>query len=156
MQKVNFSKFVPCLIFPLIVGLSSSFLTIERISIYSPLIKPFLSPPNWLYGPVWTILYLSLGVSFYLFTESKSKLSKSYGNYLFYSQLILNFLWSLIFFNLRSPQFALIDITLLIILIVLNIYHFHRANKASGLIMIPYLIWVMFATYLNAGILFLN
>jgi len=156
MIKINYSKFVPCLIFPLIVGFSASFLTIEKIGIYNALIKPAFSPPNWIFGPVWTILYLSIGVSFYLFTDSKSKLSKTYGNSLFYSQLILNFIWSLLFFNLHSPLFALIDISLLIVAIIFNIYYFYKINKTSGLILIPYLIWVIFAMYLNAGVYLLN
>lgn len=157
-MKINLSKLIPSLILPLVIGLSSGFLTVQSINgWYSTINKPFLNPPNWIFGPVWTLLYLSMGLSLYIFwMEKKPAKHKRYGYRFFILQLLVNFLWSILFFNYHSPLVALIDIGLLIFLISLNIAYFWRINKLSAYILLPYLIWVCFAAYLNLAIFLIN
>jgi tryptophan-rich sensory protein len=157
-MKTNLSQLAPSLIFPLVVGLTSAYLTIEGINgFYEPLIKPPLTPPSWVFGPVWTYLYLTMGISLYLFWSARGKASGKQNGYIFFIlQLIANFLWSLLFFNLHSPLWALVDIVLMCVLTVANIYFFDRVSRNSALLLLPYLVWILFATYLNAGILLLN
>jgi benzodiazapine receptor len=158
MKKIDFSKLVPSLIFPLVVGISGTFLTVERITgYYLTLVKPPLNPPNWVFGPVWTFLYITLGIALYVFWNSPKKATlKEKGHLFFILQLICNFLWSMIFFNLQSPLGAALDIGLMIVLTCITMHYFNKINRTSALIMIPYLLWTCFAAYLNIGILILN
>jgi benzodiazapine receptor len=157
-MKLNFSKLLPSLTLPLVVGLSSGYLTYHSIeSWYQTLTSPPLTPPNWVFGPVWTMLYLTIGLSLYIFWESKAKETlKNHSYTIFILQLVANFCWSFLFFGLHSPLLALIDILLLLALIVANIYYFYQGSRYSAYLLIPYLLWVAFATYLNIGFLILN
>ncbi len=122
---------------------------------YVTLNKPFFSPPNWVFGPVWTILYILMGISLYLVWISKSKIKQNAIN-LFFVQLGLNVLWSILFFGLRNPALALIDIVALWVAIFLTIKSFSKINKLAGNLQIPYLAWVTFASILNLSIVLLN
>lgn len=124
---------------------------------YATLNKPFFAPPNWLFGPAWTLLYFLMGVSFYLIWKqnSKSKETKTAKKF-FLAQLFLNFIWSPIFFGLRSPLLGLIVIIILWALIIATIYKFYPLSKWAAYLLVPYLLWVTFATTLNGAILFLN
>ncbi len=157
-MKINVSQLVPSLIFPLVVGLTSGYLTSTGIdSYYNLLVKPPLTPPGWVFGPVWTLLYIMMGISLYLFWSARGKPSSKERGYLFFIlQLISNFLWSLLFFNLHTPLWSLIDIIIMWGLTVTNIYYFNRTSHNSALLLVPYLIWITFATYLNVGFLLLN
>lgn len=156
-MKINFSKLIPSMFLPVVIGISSGFLTYDSTANwYVELKHPFLTPPNWLFAPVWTILYLMIGISLYLFWNSRKKINKNPGYITYILGLISNFLWSFFFFGLRSPIYGLIDIILMLSLISLNIYYFQKVSKNSALILVPYLLWVCFATYLNIGILLLN
>jgi benzodiazapine receptor len=142
---------------PLLIGFSSSFFTLESInSWYMTLEKPFFNPPNWIFGPVWTILYILIGISFFLIWQEKKILTLSKENIIFSCQLFLNFIWSILFFGLQSPLLSLIDIIFLWILIYLNIYFFWKIRNLAGYILIPYILWVSFATILNLSIVILN
>ena len=122
---------------------------------YYNLTKPPLAPPNWIFPPVWSILYLSMLVALllYLFEPAQNKKS---GYIYFIAPLFLNLLWDPVFFYLKNMFLALIVIILLDIFVILTIKSFYKVSKISGLILIPYLIWILFATYLNIGYLILN
>lgn len=140
----------------LAVGVLGSFFTISAIPVwYEALNKPSLSPPSWVFGPVWTILYILMGISLYLVWVSKNKL-KQKGIKLFFAQLGFNALWSIIFFGMKNPLLALVDIILLWVAIFLTIKTFSKINKLAGNLLVPYIIWVSFATYLNFMIFVLN
>lgn len=141
-----------------LVGLLGTPLTVSAIpNWYSSLNKPFFAPPNWIFGPVWTLLYFFMGVSFYLIWKQgwQKKKVKIAGMY-FLSQLALNFVWSPIFFGLRSPLLGLIVIAAMWILIVMTMKKFYPLTRLASYLLIPYLLWVSFATLLNASILILN
>ena len=123
---------------------------------YETLQRPRLIPPDWVFGPVWTLLYVMIAVSIFLFIR-KYKSENSYGIYaLIVLHLIFNFSWTGIFFGLKAPGLALIDILLLDISLVLMIRYFWQTDVVSSIMLWPYLIWVLFATYLNASFYILN
>lgn len=133
------------------IGVLGSFFTVSSIpDWYATLEKPFFSPPNWLFGPVWTILYIMMGISLYLIWTKKKVPS------IFWVQLTLNAAWSIIFFGLRNPALALVDIISLWIAIILTIKSFYKLNKLSAYLLYPYIAWVSFAVLLNFFIVLLN
>jgi translocator protein len=139
------------------VGILGSVFTISSITVwYSHLIKPFFSPPNWIFGPVWTMLYLLIGVSLYLISEKKIKKEKNMLLGIFFMQLFLNFLWSIIFFGLHLPLTAFVEIAFLWVSIIWLIVKFYKYSKLASLILVPYLCWVSFAAILNLTIAILN
>jgi tryptophan-rich sensory protein len=138
-------------------GFLGTFFTIPSITTwYASLNKPSFNPPNWIFGPVWTTLYLLMGVSLFLVLEKKLKKQKSSLLILFSVQLFLNFLWSIIFFGWHLPILALGDIILLWISITLLIIDFWKFSKFASLMLIPYLLWVSFASILNLFVVILN
>ena len=138
---------------PVVVGLIIGAITSSSIE-YNTLIKPVLAPPPILFPIVWTILYLLMGVS-YGILESKS-LVDSEIKFIYYLQLFVNALWSIIFFTFEWRLFAFIWILILILLIVAMIIKFYNKNRVAGLLQIPYLLWALFASYLNLSIYLLN
>ncbi len=140
------------------VGLMASIATQMSVNTwYQILEKPFFTPPSWLFGPVWSLLYILMGIALgrVIFFITHDKLDKI-GLYYFGGQLLLNGLWSLIFFGLRNPILGLLVIVILLFLILRTIKWFRAIDKLSAQILYPYFIWVIFATLLNAGIVFLN
>lgn len=141
----------------LAAGIGSLFTTSAINTWYTTLQKPFFNPPNWIFGPVWTLLYLMMGISLYTFWNTKTPISeKRQGLSLFFVQLTFNVLWSILFFGLKSPIAALIGIIVLWFAIYLTMRKFLEASKLAGWLLIPYLAWVSFATILNLSIAFLN
>lgn len=140
------------------VGLLATPFTISAIdNWYKYLIKPSFSPPDWIFGPVWTILYLMMGVSFYLiWVKGKTYKKMYYSVNIFAFQLFLNFLWSVLFFGLRAPLLGFIDIIFLLTVILFNIFIFYRTSKPAAYLLIPYFLWVLFATFLNFAIVIFN
>lgn len=137
-------------------GILGSIFTISSIPTwYATLNKPVFSPPNFIFGPVWTILYILMGVSLYLVWISKGKNKKGAMN-LFFIQLTLNAFWSTIFFGMKNPTLAFLDILALLTFIFLTILSFYKISKPAAYLLIPYLLWVSFATILNLSIVFLN
>lgn len=133
------------------VGFLGSFFTVSSIPTwYVFLNKPFFSPPNWIFAPVWTILYILMGISLYLIWQKKRVPN------VFWIQLILNAVWSIIFFGMKNPAFAMVDILVLWISIFLTIKTFNKINKLAGKLLIPYIAWVSFASILNLSIVLLN
>lgn len=125
---------------------------------YTTLNKPSFNPPNYLFGPVWTVLYLMQGISLYLINTATTKdvVAKLIAQILFYFQLVLNLLWSIFFFGLKNPALGLIEIGLLDITVIFTIVAAFRVRKAAAYLLIPYLLWISFATYLNYSIFILN
>ncbi len=141
-----------------LVGIVSTPFTISAIPTwYRTLNKPFFSPPNWIFGPVWTTLYLLMGISAFIIWQKGLKKKKVNEAITYFGiQLFLNFIWTFLFFGLRNPLLGLIDIVVLWIFIVLTILKFYRLSKPAAYLLIPYLLWVSFATILNFFILILN
>lgn len=141
-----------------LVGLISTPFTISAIpQWYSTLQKPFFAPPNWIFGPVWTLLYFLMGISFYLiWKQLKQKKFIQRAKLYFLAQLVLNFLWTPIFFGLHTPLFGLIIIVCMWMAIVLTIKKFYQLSHVAAYLLIPYILWVSFATLLNAAIVVLN
>lgn len=154
----NFLKLITSVVACELVGILGAIFTTSAIPTwYATINKPFFSPPNWVFGPVWTSLYLLMGISLYLIWAKglKKKSVKSAVN-LFIAQLTLNFIWSPAFFGLKSPLFGLIVITFLWCFIVMTMKKFYPLSKMSFYLLVPYLFWVSFATILNASIFLLN
>lgn len=143
-------------------GLLATPITIEAIPTwYDGLTKPPFSPPNWLFGPVWTLLYTLMGIAGYLVWEKRGKTAEDQNTRraalsFFAAQLALNFLWSVLFFGLRNPELALADILVLWTLILMCILTFQKLSKAAAYLMVPYFMWVSFATLLNFSLAVLN
>lgn len=151
----NWKSFLINLAIPLGVGVLSGFLTRNSMEFYQTLNRPALSPPSVVFPIVWTILYILMGISAYLIYESDS--SEKAGALSIYGiQLFFNFMWSIIFFNLKQPLFAFLWLIILWILILVMIVKFYKINKTAGLLQIPYLLWVTFAGYLNFAVFLLN
>lgn len=139
--------------FPLLIGLSVSLLTQGNFN-FQDLKQPPLSPPSILFPIVWTILYLLIGISYYLY--KKNTYTEKTEIIIYYTQLLVNALWTIIFFTLKLRFFAIIWILILVILIYTLISLFLQKYKLSAYLLIPYLIWCIFATYLTVGIYLLN
>lgn len=155
---VNVLKLLFAIIICELVGILGAIFTTPAIPTwYASLKKPSFSPPNWVFGPAWTLLYALMGVAAYLiWQQGLEKPVVRNALFIFTLQLFLNFLWSFFFFKLQSPLHALIEIFLLWVLILATIISFYQINKTAGLILIPYLLWVSFATLLNFYIVKLN
>lgn len=146
------------MLLPLVVGVLGSFSTMESVRTWYPtLVRPSFAPPSWVFGPVWTTLYLMMGVASWLVwrqglakPEVRSALA-SYG-----VQLILNLAWSWLFFGLKRPFLALLDIVVLLVLIGVTTLRFAAVSRGAALLMAPYLAWAAFATVLNGGFWWLN
>jgi tryptophan-rich sensory protein len=159
MKPVNIVKLVICCAVPFLVGLMGSlFTTADSLgNWYANLNKPAFNPPNWIFGPVWTTLYIMMGISAFLIWRKglDSKLVRV-ALVCFIVQLILNAIWTPLFFGLRSPLAGLIDIILLLSVIDLTVMLFLRISKPAALLLVPYVLWVLFATILNASVYLLN
>jgi benzodiazapine receptor len=147
-----------CIVLCVIVGSLGSLFTAPAIPVwYAGLDKPSFSPPNWLFGPVWTALFILMGVSLYLVLEKGiSRVGVRTAVIIFCAQFALNLLWSALFFGLRSPIMGLIDIIVLWGMIVLTTYRFYSISKRAAYLMVPYIMWVSFASALNLAIYLLN
>lgn len=136
-------------------AIGSIFTTSAIPAWYATLVKPTFSPPNWIFAPVWTTLYILMGISAYLVWVKKNKNSKSALN-LFWIQLVANIAWSYLFFGLQNPLLGLLWIILLWCLIISVIYKFSKIDKWAAYLLYPYIAWVSFAMFLNSNIWFLN
>jgi benzodiazapine receptor len=124
---------------------------------YATLVKPSFSPPDWIFGPVWTLLYLMMGIALFLIIRDGLSVRRiKVAAAVFAVQLFLNGLWSYVFFGLRSPGWALAEISALWISIAVCIVLFLRISRAAGILLVPYLAWVTFAAVLNGAIWTLN
>lgn len=139
-----------------LVGLISNFLSGNASDLYTQLKLPPFSPPGWLFGVVWPILYALMGIAAYLVYAQENSQSKDTALSLYNTQLIFNFMWSIVFFRFQLYWGSVMIIILLDILVFLTIQTFKHINPKAAWLLIPYLIWILFATYLNIGIALLN
>ena len=124
---------------------------------YSLLVKPVFQPPNWIFGPMWTLLFILMGIAAYLVWERGiDKPEVRFALSVFCIQFVFNILWSFLFFGMQYPLLGLLDIIILWWLILATIMTFYRVRKSAAYFLIPYLAWVSFATVLNATIMLLN
>jgi tryptophan-rich sensory protein len=143
----------------LAVGYLSSIATQSSVETWFPTLKkPFFNPPSWLFAPVWSLLYIMMGIAAGLVWDKINSKPEEVKKALvfFVIQLALNALWSILFFGLKNPLLALIEIVLLWLLIYETFSKFSRINKLAGNLFVPYLLWVAFAAVLNASIWWLN
>lgn len=156
-MKENTKLLIKSIALPLIVGIVAGLLTRNAMQDFQALVKPPLAPPDWLFPVVWTILYALMGYSSYLIKTSNADAeTKSDALMLYNYQLIVNFLWPIFFFNFGWYLFSLAWLILLWVLVFLMIRKFSQISKTAAYLNIPYLIWLTFAAYLNAGIWWLN
>ena len=154
---INLRKLATSLLPPLISGLLASFLTRGNMDIYQRISVPPLSPPSVVFPIVWTILYILMGISLYIVRVSRGSNDVKKIGYIFYAlQLLFNFVWPILFFNLGTYTFSAVWLGIMIVLIILNIIWFAKVNNVSAYLLIPYLVWCLFALYLNIGIAILN
>jgi len=154
-------KYTPLLFFigiSLSAGFIGSIFTVSSVRTwYVDLSQPFFSPPSYVFGPVWSALYVLMGISAYLvWAKGIKKKEVKTALKIFFLQLVLNTLWSILFFGLQSPLLALVEIVLLWLLILITIKKFASISNAAGLLLVPYILWVSFASILNFSIVLLN
>lgn len=141
------------------VGYVSGMVTRESVTTWYPTLeKPSFNPPNWLFAPVWTALYIIMGIAGALVWDriDTDEENVKKGLRFFFIQLVLNALWSYLFFGLKNPMIAFVEIILLWLMIYETFVQFHKVNKTAAYLFIPYLLWVTFAMVLNGSIWWLN
>ncbi len=157
MKTVNIGKLLISIILPLSIGAIAGLFTARAIpEWYASLNQPSFNPPNWIFGPVWTTLYLIMGISFFLIWKLEYGKKRNQAIVIFMVQLILNFCWSFFFFYFKMIGLALIDILALWTMIIVMLVKFYKLKPIAAIINIPYLLWVTFATALNLAYFFLN
>lgn len=153
LKNINFRKLIIFILGTIIIGsISAIFIGND----YEQLIKPVLSPPGYIFPIVWTMLYTLMGISLYIISETESNVNPNKAYTLYLYQLIVNSLWTVLFFGLNLTFISFLWIILLIILVILMIKEFLKINKTAAYLQIPYLIWLLFALYLNFGFYILN
>lgn len=157
MPLKKFWRLVLSLIIPQAAGLAGSIATFPSIpSWYALLAKPNVAPPNWVFGPVWTTLFVLMGIALYLVWNVPASTTRKKAFGIFGLQLLLNVLWSVIFFGLHSTLGASVEIIFLWLAIFWNIIVFYRLSRVAGYLLVPYILWVSFASYLTFSIWRLN
>lgn len=158
MNKLNFKKLVIAFLLPQLAGLIGALFTTPAIPVwYAGINKPVFSPPNWLFAPVWTTLFILMGIASYLVWNKDGNRTEVHSALKIYLiQLGLNTLWSILFFGLSNPLLALGEILVLWLFICLTIKHFSKISLWAGRLLYPYLLWVSFAAFLNGAIVWLN
>ena len=156
-MKIQWKKLLICLAIPLGVGGLAALLTGSSMADYGSIRQPPLSPPGWLFPVVWTILYLLMGYASYrVLVSGKDEKQIRMALVIYGAQLVLNFLWPLVFFGLQWYLAAFILLLALWVLILLNIRAFAEVDEPAGDLLLPYILWVTFAAYLNVGVYLLN
>lgn len=140
-----------------IAGAIGSFFTIKSVDTwYQTLNKPSFTPPSWVFGPAWITLYTLMGIALFLVWQERENKDTKSALTTFGVQLLINSLWSILFFGMQNPLLGLVDIVILWTLIILTIIEFIKISKPAGILLIPYLLWVTFASVLNLEIFLLN
>lgn len=157
MANFNWVKLVVSVLFTVGIGSLGGIFTMSEIQgWYAGLQKPSFNPPNWLFGPVWSMLYLLMGISFYLIWKQPVSTIRNVGLILFVIQFSLNFFWSILFFNQHMIAAALLEMVFMWIFILLTMIWFAKLSPTASWLLLPYLAWVSFATILTAAIWKLN
>lgn len=156
-NRINIKSLIISIAIPLALGGISALITAGAMQDFAALKKPPLSPPGWLFPAVWTALYVLMGVASYLVLRSQSTPeAKRSALKVYFIQLAFNFLWSPIFFTLGAYEVAFLWLVVLLALIVTATLRFWRIDKRAGALMLPYVLWVSFAAYLNLAIASIN
>lgn len=156
-MKLNKKLLAKCIAIPLLVGIAASLITMGGMKAFEALNQPPLSPPMWLFPVAWTILYVLMGVASYLVYTSgadQKQVDEAIGVYA--AQLLVNFLWPTFFFNFQWYLFSFLWLLLLWVLVFITMKRFYDISKLAGYLMLPYLVWLTFAAYLNFGVWWLN
>jgi tryptophan-rich sensory protein len=163
MKSWSLVKLTSAIIICLVAGAVGSAFTADAIPVwYAALNKPSWTPPNWTFAPIWTTLYILMGISLYLIFEKRAKIRgaavKRYNKAvnIFWIQLGLNALWSILFFGLRSPLLGLLGIAALWIAILFTIISFRKISKKAAYLLLPYIVWVTIAAMLNLAVVLMN
>lgn len=157
MKKINIGKLALSILIPLVSGFLGSIFTSSSVNTWYLVInKPSWNPPSWLFAPVWTTLFIMMGVALYLVWSKKSDIKVKIALRIFAVQMILNILWSVFFFGMGNFWLAFGEIIVLWISILLTILSFNKINKTAAWLLVPYILWVTFASYLNFTIAGLN
>lgn len=155
-----FSKFIKLfisIIVPLALGFIAGMYTSDAVQgWYDSLNRPSFNPPNWLFGPVWTMLYITMGVSFFIIWNAAPTRERTIAILAYLLQLVLNFAWTFLFFYYHQLGWALVEIVFLWLAIVYMLVRFYKVKMMAAWLNVPYLLWVSFATALNAAYYFLN
>ena len=157
-HRIDYKKLAASCAISLGTGALSAVISMAGMKNFEKAVKPPLTPPSWIFPIVWTLLFLLMGISAYLVYTNRYVSTRKRNNALIFygAQLIVNFFWSIIFFNLSSYLFAFLWIILLLVLIIIMTRKFYEINPIAGWLQIPYIIWTSFAAYLTFGVLVLN
>jgi tryptophan-rich sensory protein len=157
-MKSNWIKLIVAIVVCELAGAIGSIFTVSSVnSWYRTLTKPALNPPAWVFGPVWTSLYALMGIAaFIVWRKGLENKKVRKGLMIFGVQLILNAIWSIIFFGMHNPGLALVDIILLWVFVLWTIVAFYKISRTSVYFLVPYIMWISFAMYLNYAIWALN
>ena len=156
-MPIDYTKLVIAILVCQLAGIIGVIFTSRSIpDWYRKLKKPSFNPPNWIFGPVWTLLYFLMGISLYLVWNPGNNLTALIAMALFGVQLILNIAWSIIFFGMRNPSIAFVEIIFMWIAILATIIAFYPISTIAALLLVPYILWVSFASVLNYYIWKLN
>jgi translocator protein len=157
MSIPTFAKLIISIAAPLAVGAVAGIFTAKAIPTwYTTLNAPSFNPPNWVFGPMWTLLYVLMGVSLFMVWNAEPGKARDIAMLIFGVQLVLNFAWSFLFFYFKELGWALVEIIAMWISIVVMLIAFYQVRPLAAYINIPYLLWVSFATALNAAYFKLN
>lgn len=156
-MKIRWKTFIIAVLIPLLTGGLSALISKNGFKDFQNMNQPPLSPPAWLFPVAWTVLYIFMGIASYLVFSSQSSIDDKKNALIFYgAQLFFNFLWSPIFFVTKQYLFAFVWLFVMWVLIIITTLKFLKSEKRAGALMIPYLLWVTFAGYLNFGVFLLN
>lgn len=151
-ENMNVGRLIVSLIIPLVVGIVSAMLSRNGMADYASMDKPPLSPPAWVFPVAWTILYLMMGLAAYLICTTEGDFHAKIMAMIFYwVQLVMNFMWSIVFFNWELYLVAFIWLMVMWVIVILCSYWAFKVNKKAGWMLVPYILWLTFAAYLNMG-----
>ncbi|MFC1801473.1 TspO/MBR family protein [Nanoarchaeota archaeon] len=157
-NKITWWKLIISVVIPLLAGFIGSFFTTSSVSTwYQTIVKPSFNPPGWIFGPVWTVLFILMGVALYLvWNQGWKKKKVKIAIYFFSAQMVLNVVWSFLFFYMQKPLYSFIEIIFLWVAILGTIITFYKVDKKNLYLLAPYILWVTFAAVLNFTIYYLN
>lgn len=156
MRKISIFTLIFALFIPILTGGISAALTGKAMEAYGTMSKPPLSPPAWIFPVAWTILYLMMGLASYYVMVSEEKYGKIMALVLYFVQLAMNFMWSIIFFNRGQYMVAFIWLMIMWGIVIVCSLKFYNLSRIAGFLMIPYILWLTFAAYLNLGTFIVN
>ncbi|MDP4133207.1 MAG: TspO/MBR family protein [Bacillota bacterium] len=156
MKKINWFRLIVIVLITELIGLLGSLFSGNTGEIYTSFTKPPLSPPGWLFGIVWPVLYLLMGIAAYIIYQMPKSPERKKATTLYWIQLLVNFIWPIVFFRFEWYWISVAIILLLDVLVLITTLYFYKIRKGAEYLMLPYLLWILFATYLNIGIAILN